>query len=100
MSSRAHNVTTVISAGKAAGKSIGSLVTTSSDSKVSNNEMLFVFLSMTALVQTTVQTCLVHLIRASLRYVLESVTLADVATGELPLQVKELASDPSVWLPH
>ncbi len=39
-------------------------------------------------------------VRASLRGVLEHVTLADLARGELPDQVKELAADPDAWAPH
>jgi Rrf2 family protein len=39
-------------------------------------------------------------VRASLRGVLEQVTLADVARGELPAHVRELASDPDAWAPH
>jgi Rrf2 family protein len=39
-------------------------------------------------------------VRASLRSVLESVTLADVASGELPDGVRELAADPGAWAPH
>jgi Rrf2 family protein len=38
--------------------------------------------------------------RASLRSVLEHVTLADLARGELPGQVQELARDPDAWQPH
>jgi Rrf2 family protein len=38
--------------------------------------------------------------RASLRTVLESVTLADVASGTLPDAVTRLASDPEAWRPH
>jgi Rrf2 family protein len=36
-------------------------------------------------------------VRASLRRVLENVTLADVATGEMPEHVRELAADPGAW---
>jgi Rrf2 family protein len=36
-------------------------------------------------------------VRASLRSVLEQVTLADVARGELPASVRELAADPDAW---
>jgi len=36
-------------------------------------------------------------VRASLRRVLENVTLADVAAGELPAQVGELVADPGAW---
>ena len=39
-------------------------------------------------------------VRASLRSVLESVTLADVARGELPAAVEELTADEDAWLPH
>ena len=39
-------------------------------------------------------------VRASLRGVLESVTLADVARRELPDAVALLAAEPDAWLPH
>ncbi|MFL5928465.1 MAG: RrF2 family transcriptional regulator [Gaiellaceae bacterium] len=39
-------------------------------------------------------------VRASLRNVLERVTLADLARGELPASVQALASDPDAWAPH
>ena len=39
-------------------------------------------------------------VRASLRSVLEEVTLADVARGELPSAVRELIADPEAWAPH
>jgi Rrf2 family protein len=39
-------------------------------------------------------------VRANLRAVLEEVTLADIARGELPDAVDEIASDPSAWLTH
>ena len=39
-------------------------------------------------------------VRASLRSVLESVTLADVARGELPDAVAGLVADSDAWLPH
>jgi Rrf2 family protein len=39
-------------------------------------------------------------VRASLRSVLERVTLADVAAGDLPANVRELAADPEAWAPH
>jgi Rrf2 family protein len=39
-------------------------------------------------------------VRASLRRVLENVTLADVAQNRLPAVVKHLAADPQAWLPH
>jgi hypothetical protein len=32
--------------------------------------------------------------------VLEAVTLADVARGELPAAVEALARDPDAWAPH
>ena len=39
-------------------------------------------------------------VRASLRGVLESVTVADVASGRLPASVRALAADPDAWAPH
>jgi Rrf2 family protein len=39
-------------------------------------------------------------VRASLRRVLEEVTLADVASGRLPASVKALTSDEEAWQPH
>ena len=39
-------------------------------------------------------------VRASLRGVLEHVTLADVASGALPDHVRQLAADPDAWAPH
>ena len=39
-------------------------------------------------------------VRASLRGVLEQVTLADVAGGALPDHVRQLAADPDAWAPH
>jgi Rrf2 family protein len=39
-------------------------------------------------------------VRASMRSVLEEVTLADVAAGELPRQVAAITSDPEAWEPH
>ena len=39
-------------------------------------------------------------VRASLRGVLENVTLADLAAGELPESVRQLAADPDAWAPH
>jgi Rrf2 family protein len=39
-------------------------------------------------------------VRASLRGVLEQVSLADVARGELPGHVRQLAADPDAWAPH
>jgi Rrf2 family protein len=39
-------------------------------------------------------------VRASLRSVLEAVTLADVASGQLPEVVRDLVADPDAWAPH
>jgi len=39
-------------------------------------------------------------LRANLRAVLEEVTLADVAAGELPERVRELVRDDDAWAPH
>jgi Rrf2 family protein len=39
-------------------------------------------------------------VRASLRGVLEGVTLADVASGGLPDHVRSLTDEPDAWLPH
>jgi Rrf2 family protein len=39
-------------------------------------------------------------VRASLRSVLEEVTLADVAVGTLPSVVGTLVADPEAWVPH
>jgi Rrf2 family protein len=39
-------------------------------------------------------------VRASLRSVLEAVTLADLVNGRLPDEVAALAADPDAWLPH
>src|SRR5215475_14022125 len=39
-------------------------------------------------------------LRASMRAVLEDVTLADIAAGALPGEVKRIAADPEAWLPH
>ena len=39
-------------------------------------------------------------VRASCAAVLENVTLADVARGELPESVRALAADPDAWAPH
>ncbi len=39
-------------------------------------------------------------LRASLRSVLETVTLADVASGTLPPHVRRLVDDPEAWRPH
>jgi Rrf2 family protein len=39
-------------------------------------------------------------VRASLRNVLESVTLADIARNELPASVASLTGEADAWLPH
>ena len=39
-------------------------------------------------------------VRASLRSVLEQVTLADVTAGQLPSHVRTLLADDEAWLPH
>ncbi len=39
-------------------------------------------------------------VRATIRGVLEHVTLADVARGEIPAAVDVLTHDPDAWLPH
>lgn len=39
-------------------------------------------------------------VRASLRSVLEGVTLADLARRQLPAPVAKLAADPDAWAPH
>ena len=39
-------------------------------------------------------------LRANIRAVLEEVTIADVATGELPDRVRDLVRDPEAWSPH
>jgi Rrf2 family protein len=39
-------------------------------------------------------------VRASLRDVLERVTLADVAAGKLPSHIGKLTSDPDAWTTH
>jgi Rrf2 family protein len=39
-------------------------------------------------------------VRASLRSVLESVTLADLLDGQLPADVEALIADDDAWLPH
>jgi Rrf2 family protein len=39
-------------------------------------------------------------LRANIRAVLEELTLAEVATGELPERVRDLVSDPEAWSPH
>lgn len=39
-------------------------------------------------------------LRANLRGVLEGVTLADLASGELPANVAQLTDDPDAWVKH
>jgi Rrf2 family protein len=39
-------------------------------------------------------------VRASLRSVLEKVTLADVASGKLPRVIERLNADPDAWVAH
>jgi Rrf2 family protein len=39
-------------------------------------------------------------VRASLRSVLEHVTIADIASGKLPKSVADLTSNPDAWTPH
>jgi Rrf2 family protein len=39
-------------------------------------------------------------VRANLRIVLEAVTLADLAAGQLPNEVAAITADPDAWLPH
>jgi DNA-binding IscR family transcriptional regulator len=39
-------------------------------------------------------------VRASLRSVLEQITLADITAGELPSHVRTLLTDDEAWLPH
>ena len=39
-------------------------------------------------------------VRANLRAVLESVTLADLVEGELPTPITELTRDPEAWVHH
>ena len=39
-------------------------------------------------------------VRASLRGVLENVTVADIAAGELPEHVRELLADEDAWISH
>jgi Rrf2 family protein len=39
-------------------------------------------------------------VRASLRMVLEQVTLADIVSGHLPAPVAELCANPEAWRPH
>ncbi len=37
-------------------------------------------------------------VRASLRGVAEHVTLADIASGQLPVEIEQLAEDPEAWV--
>ena len=39
-------------------------------------------------------------VRASLRSVLEQITLADITAGQLPSHVRALLADDEAWLPH
>jgi Rrf2 family protein len=39
-------------------------------------------------------------VRASLRMVLDTITLADVASGEFPEDIKALTADPDAWKPR
>jgi Rrf2 family protein len=39
-------------------------------------------------------------LRAAVRAVLEQVSLADLAAGQLPPRVRRLAADPDAWAPH
>jgi Rrf2 family protein len=39
-------------------------------------------------------------VRANLRAVLETVTLADLAEGRLPEEVARITANPEAWLPH
>jgi Rrf2 family protein len=39
-------------------------------------------------------------VRASLRAVLEHVSIADIVSGELPRSVQKLTTDPDAWLSH
>jgi Rrf2 family protein len=39
-------------------------------------------------------------LRASLRFVLEGVSLADIASGSLPDDIKAMTTDPDAWTPH
>jgi DNA-binding IscR family transcriptional regulator len=39
-------------------------------------------------------------VRANLRAVLESVTLADIVNGNLPSSITKLTSDPEAWVHH
>ena len=39
-------------------------------------------------------------VRASLRSVLEKITLTDVISGQLPADVQKLVTDPDAWVAH
>jgi Rrf2 family protein len=39
-------------------------------------------------------------VRANLRSVLETITLADVAAGKLPQEIEAVTEDPEAWQPH
>jgi Rrf2 family protein len=39
-------------------------------------------------------------LRASLRFVLEGVSLDDIAKGTLPKAIKAMTADPDAWVPH
>jgi len=39
-------------------------------------------------------------VRASLRSVLEKITLTDVISGNLPPHVQKLVTDPDAWVAH
>ena len=39
-------------------------------------------------------------VRASLRSVLEQVTIADIVSGDLPKSITKLTTDPDAWLSH
>jgi Rrf2 family protein len=39
-------------------------------------------------------------VRGNLRAVLETTTLADLAAGQLPDEVRRIAADPDAWQPH
>lgn len=39
-------------------------------------------------------------VRASLREVLEQVTLEDISSGKLPPRIQRLTADPEAWKPH
>jgi DNA-binding IscR family transcriptional regulator len=39
-------------------------------------------------------------VRASLRQVLERVTVGDIASGKLPHRIERLTADPDAWQPH